>query len=342
MARVLVTGATGFIGSKLTQRLVERGDDVTCLVRASSKVDHLRELGVRLALGDMRDDEAIRAAVTSVDVVYHLAGLTTAFRAQDLMQVNAEAFGKLAAACAGCVQPPIVLFVSSLSAAGPSALDRPRAESDCPAPVSNYGRAKRAGEIIAEEYASRVPITIVRPPIVFGEGDLPMAHVFRTIARFNVHFALGMAQYRYAMVHVWDLVDALILCADKGSRLSQASEHRNGCGSSRGYYFVADDEQPTFADFGRLIGDSMGRHRVRVLSSPGPVLFWTFAAMAEAAARLRGQPHIFNLDKARDALAGNWTCNTRAIRDELGFSPRATLAERLRQTSDWYRQQNLL
>ena len=64
--------------------------------------------------------------------------------------------------------------------------------------------------------------------------------------------------------------------------------------------------------------------------------------MAEAAARLRGQPHIFNLDKARDALAGNWTCNTRAIRDELGFSPRATLAERLRQTSDWYRQQNLL
>jgi nucleoside-diphosphate-sugar epimerase len=342
MARVLVTGATGFIGSKLTQRLVERGDDVTCLVRASSKVDYLRQLGVCLALGDVRDDEAMRAAVKSVDVVYHVAGLTTAFSTKELMQVNAEALGKLLTACTDSAQPPIVLFVSSLSAAGPSAPDRPRAESDCPAPVSNYGRAKRAGEIIAEEFASHVPITIVRPPIVFGEGDLPMSHVFRTIARFNVHVAVGMAQYRYAMVHVWDLVDALILCAEKGSRLSPASEHRNGCGSSLGYYFVADNEQPTFADFGRMIGDSMGRHRVRVLSTPGPILFWTFAAMAEAAARLRGRPHIFNLDKARDALAGNWTCNSQAIRDELGFAPNATLAERLRQTTDWYRQQNLL
>src|SRR5690349_23391102 len=88
MARVLVTGATGFIGSHLTRRLVEQGDEVTCLVRSTSRVEPLERLGVRLARGDIRDANAVRAAVERSEVVYHLAGLVTAFRSMDLMAVN--------------------------------------------------------------------------------------------------------------------------------------------------------------------------------------------------------------------------------------------------------------
>lgn len=340
MARVLVTGATGFIGTQLTRRLVERGDEVTCLVRTSSKRERLAPLGVRFALGDVRDGDAVRAAVRDSAVVYHLAGLTTAFRAAELMEVNALAFGNVAAACAEAATPPTLVFVSSLAAAGPSPPDRPRTEGDPAAPVSNYGRAKRAAERIAEQYAMQVPITIVRPPIVFGEGDLLMRDVFRSIFRYGIHVALGVARSRYSLIHVDDLVDALVLCAEQGTRLTVDGDP--AANPPTGYYFVATEEQPTFAELGLLIGKSLGRQSVRVLRSPGTALLWPAAALAEVVARLQGRPYIFNFDKAREAVAGSWICSPQTIRRDLGFAPRAPFFERLRQTADWYRQQNWL
>lgn len=341
MGRVLVTGATGFIGSKLVERLVGRGDEVTCLVRSSSRREALEPLGVRFAVGDMRDPSAVRYAVQGNEIVYHLAGLVTAFRPRDLMQVNADAFRNMASACADCTTPPTLVSVSSLAAAGPSRLGRPLTESDPAAPVSHYGRAKRAAEQIAEQYADRVPITIVRPPIVFGEGDINMRNVFRSIFRWGVHVALGVARSQYSLIHVDDLVDALVLSAENGARLEPRPDP-TGAGGPRGYYFVAMDEQPTFAELGLLIGQSLGRRSVRVLRSSGPVFLWSAAAIAETISRVRGEPYIFNFDKAREALAGHWTCSSQTIRRDLGYATPAPMFVRLRQTADWYRQKNWL
>ncbi len=347
MANVLVTGANGFIGSKLTERLLANGDEVTCLVRNPAKAAALGQMGARLAMGDMRDAQAVRAAVAGHDTVYHLAGVVTAFRERDMTETNVTAFRTLAAACAEHATPPTLVFVSSLAAAGPSSLDRPRVESDPPAPVSIYGRSKRAAELIAEEYAGRMPITIVRPPIVFGEGDQAMRNVFRSIFRLGIHLAFGVAYSRYSLIHVSDLVDALVLSAERGARLSPAEPaasiaHDSAAGMPSGYYFAAGDEQPTFAELGSLIGVALGRARVRICRSSSTVLLWPLAAAAELAARLRGQPYIFNFDKAREASAGSWTCSSQAIRSQCGFAPRASLVDRLRQTANWYMQQKLI
>jgi len=355
MANVLVTGATGFIGSKLTERLIADGDEVTCLVRNRNRAEPLEKIGARLALGDVRDAEAVRAAVAGHQVVYHLAGVTMAFRLQEMMATNATAFRNVVAACAERPTPPALVYVSSLAAAGPSSADRPRVESDPPAPVSNYGRTKRAAEVIAEQYAAQVPITIVRPPIVYGEGDQNLRSVFRSVFRLGVHLAFGVAYSRYSLIHVSDLVEALILCAARGSRLSPADAVGPPtsaaftvpaagvlCGEPSGYYFVAGDEQPTFAELGTLIGVALGRARVLICRSSGTRLLWPMAAAAEVFGRLRGQPFIFNFDKAREARAGSWTCSAQAIRSQCGFVPRAPLIDRLRQTANWYLQQNLL
>jgi nucleoside-diphosphate-sugar epimerase len=347
MANVLVTGSSGFIGSKLTARLLANGDEVTCLVRDPAKAAALEQMGARLVMGDMRDPQAVRSAVAGHDVVYHLAGVVTAFRERDMTETNVTAFRTLAAACAEHATPPTLVFVSSLAAAGPSSIDRPRIESDPPAPVSVYGRSKRAAELIAEEYAGRMPITIVRPPIVFGEGDQNMRNVFRSIFRLGVHLAFGVAYSRYSLIHVSDLVDALVLSAERGERLLSAESAASlaqdrVAGTPSGYYFVAGDEQPTFAELGSLIGVALGRARVRICRSSSTALLWPLAAAAEFGARLRGQPYIFNFDKAREASAGSWTCSSQAIRLQCGFAPRASLADRLRQTANWYMQQKLI
>jgi nucleoside-diphosphate-sugar epimerase len=337
---VLVTGATGFIGTHLTRRLAESGHGVTCLVRPTSNVDRLEPLGVRFAMGDVRDADSLRPAVEKSDIIYHLAGLTTAFRADDMVNVNATGFRNVAQACAARLTPPTLVYVSSLAAAGPAQGGRPRTEHDPPAPVSHYGRAKRAGEVAAHEFADRVAITVVRPPIVFGEWDPSMRELFRSIFRLGVHVAFGVARQRYSLIHASDLAEAIVLCGERGKRL--ATQCTSCPESARGYYFAAADEQPTFAELGRLIGLSLGRARVWVCGTSGPIMLWSAAAGAEALARLRGAPYIFNFDKAREAQAGSWTCSSEAIRGELGFSPRASLIDRLRQTAEWYRQQNWL
>jgi nucleoside-diphosphate-sugar epimerase len=348
MANALVTGATGFIGSQLTRRLVANGDAVTCLVRNPDKATALVQMGARLAPGDIRDASAVSAAVAGNDVVYHLAGVVTAFRRQEMMETNVNAFRTLAAACAVRDDPPTLIYVSSLAAAGPSTNDRPRVESDPLCPVSIYGRSKRDAEVIAEEFAGRMPISIVRPPIVFGEGDQNMRNLFRSVFRLGVHLALGVAYSRYSLIHVSDLVDALVLCAARGARLMPADqlvtprEHGDAAAGPSGYYFAAGDEQPTFAELGSLIGVALGRARVRICRSSNTVLLWPAAAAAELAARLRGRPYIFNFDKAREAQAGAWTCSSRAIRAQCGFAPSAPLIDRLRQTANWYLQQQML
>jgi nucleoside-diphosphate-sugar epimerase len=292
-----------------------------------------------MVTGNVRDAEAVRAAVEGAGTVYHLAGVVAAFRSSDMMQTNATALRNVVEACSRCASPPTLVIASSLAAAGPSSVDRPRVETDPSAPVSHYGRSKRAGELIAEEYAARVPITVVRPPVVFGEGDRNLQPVFRTVYRLGLHVAAGLAHYRYSMIHVSDLVEAMMLAAQSGARLAPNVE---GGSSATGYYFVGDDEQPTYAELGKMIGAALGRNRVFVFRTPSTVSLWPVAAVSEALSRIRRRPSIFNFDKAREARAGSWTCSTAAIRADLGFVPAASLAERLRQTADWYLERKLL
>ena len=132
MSRVLVTGASGFIGSHLVDALVARGDQVTALVRKTSRVDRLESLGVALAHGDLTDPGSLRAAMAGQSIVYHLAGLTRAVRAKQFYQVNELGVRNAAQACAGQPEPPVLVVVSSLAPAGPSPRGRLRRESDPP------------------------------------------------------------------------------------------------------------------------------------------------------------------------------------------------------------------
>jgi nucleoside-diphosphate-sugar epimerase len=281
------------------------------------------------------DGPTLVQAVRGKSVVYHLAGCVCTARSADFYRVNEMGTRNLLTACSQIDSPPVVVVVSSLAAAGPSLPHRPRIESDAPAPVSHYGRSKLAAESAARELAHAVPITVVRPPIVLGEGDRYGLAIFKTVARLGLHFVAGRVPHRYSVIHVRELVDALLLAAERGSRLA-ARDARRPETESDGLYFVAGDERLTYAELGRMIGEAVGRTRTRVVRVPLRILRAMVCGI-HVGMWIRGKAQYLNLDKFREIAAGSWTCSAQKARTELGFRPAAPLAERLRQTAAWYR-----
>lgn len=339
MEKVLVTGASGFIGMHLTESLLSQGDDVVCLARKTSQVQHLRDLGARVIYGDVTNPDSLRGVLSGIQVVYHLAGCIAALDHEMFQRVNAEGTANVVRACSEQEQPPVVVMVSSLAAAGPSPDGRLRVDSDPPSPVSEYGRSKRAGELAAEQLAAKVPTTVVRPAIVFGPMDRTALPLFRPVARFGVQVTAGSAPFRYSLIHVADLVRLLILAAQRGKRLTPGIG--NGTASSSGYYFAACECHPTYAELAQMIGALLGCTHVRMIPIAKP-LIWLLADSAEVVARVRHRPFILNHDKACEMTAGSWACSPETAAEELEFHVGAPLEQRLGETIGWYREQHWL
>ncbi len=338
MSKILITGGSGFVGRHLAWAVAERGHELVCLVRKTSRAAPLVELGGQLVYGDVAKGEGLAEAVAGVDVVYHLAGLTRALSYGELLAVNGQGVHLIAQACAARPNPPVLVYVSSLAAAGPSPLDRPRTEGDPAAPVSKYGRSKLAGESAAAQWAGQVPTTIVRPAVVFGPYDRDCLEMFRPVARYGVHAVPGFRDSRLSLIHAADLARLLISAGERGRRVAP-----NGSGSypAQGVYFAADAVQPTMAELGQMLAVAVGRPRAHILRTPR-VGVWALGAACELAGRLRRRPLALHWDKAREALAGSWICSTERTAAELGFSPAAPLSARLAETAAWYRQQGWL
>ncbi len=330
MQSALVTGATGFIGQHLTRRLLAEGVEVRCLVRSVARGEPLRGDGATLVPGDVVDDSTLRSAIGDVDTVFHLAGLTKATRTRSLWDVNEKGTRNVAAACAARPNPPAMVYVSSLAAAGPCIEGRPRTEREAATPVSNYGRSKYAGEIASAEFADETPITVVRPPIVLGPGDRDGFELFRTIARWRTHLVPGRGDEPYSVIHAEDLTSALIAAARRGKRLGSRDP-------LAGVYFVAADEQVTYAKLGQMVSRAVGVSPVRIVRSPAATV-WGVATANELIAQLTRKPRFLGLDKAREATAGGWACDDRLIRRDTGFTPARSLQDRIDETAAWYRE----
>jgi nucleoside-diphosphate-sugar epimerase len=336
MARVLVTGGTGFIGRHLVRRLAERGDQLRCLVRSPEKARQTvgqDAPAVEYVRGDVTAPDSLAEAVAGVEVVYHLAGATLQLRKGDYQQVNAEGTRRLAEVCARQPTPPVFVYVSSLAAAGPATDDHPLTEACPPHPVSEYGRSKLAAERYLRGLAGDLPITILRPPSVFGPGDLYTLKLFR-LARWGIMFVPGRQLFRLSWIDVADLVEAMILAAQHGRRLTADRD-------DAGVYFVALDERPNVAELTQLLAEIVGRRRLRIFHVPA-ALGWLGVHINNLRSRLTGRAYWLNADKIREALAGSWICDPSRAKRELGFACRSDLASGLRDASRWYREQGWL
>jgi dihydroflavonol-4-reductase len=317
--RALITGATGFVGGHLAELLAAEGWQIRALVRPTSKVARLRELGVELHEGSLEDRPAIQRACAGTDVVFHLAAVTGLRTEKDFDRANVEGTRNVVDAVrASEPRPAQLVYLSSYAACGPSELGKPRSGDETPAPLTAYGRTKLAGEEATRSLqGSGVRTVIVRAPPVFGPGDHAFLPYFRLV-RWGVAPAPAGPELHTHMIYVRDLARALLHAAD----------------AAPGTYPVADPVEYRWGEIVAAMGKALGRRPVRI-PLPRP-LVRSAAALAQAAGELLGRSTVFNREKADEMLAAAWVCDLTASAGLLPRNEVTPLGEGISQTVRWY------
>lgn len=293
MTTVLITGATGFLGRNITDRLKGR-PGLTLRLGTRNPPRGKNEPGLEYVKTDFADPASLLSAVTGADAVIHLAAAVAATKYEEFERANVLATRALAAACSkenGTVKT--FILASSLAAAGASPdPDKPRTEDQPETPVSHYGMTKLAAEKEIENLPAGIARVILRPAFVYGRND-PGIDTLAEWVRRGIMISAGSADTRFSFIFVEDAAACFITALDNADKLDRRK------------FFICEPTTYSWEDFVRAIAISM-RKPVPVLAT---LPFSVVKAVGELYGRVAdmvGLKPVFNADKAREANAGNW------------------------------------
>lgn len=326
--RVFVTGANGFLGSHLVDRLLARGDEVHVLVRKTSNLQWLLGKDVQFHYGDViGDGKGLREGLKGADVLLHVAGILKANRPSAYYEVNAHGTANVLERCLE-VRPQIrrIVVVTSLAAHGPNAGDRFATENDECHPMGDYGKSKRDQELVVLKYRDRLPVTIVRPPAIYGPRDEQILSFFRMV-QWGVAFlprdGLGILN----MAHVSDVVSGILL----------AAEHPKAVGE---IFFIGEDKNHTWREAAAAIAASL-KKKVWNVGMPAALIYGV-SGVAEGLGRMLRRTFSLNLAYARNFLQRNWAMDISKAGRLLDYRPAFPLTVGAAETAAWYFQEGWL
>ncbi len=326
MGKTLVTGATGFTGGALAERLVRDGEPVRAFVRSPQRAEPLRKLGIECRVVDIKSPQEVLDNFEGIDRVYHIAA---AFRTEhsdrdEFRLVNVEATRHLLDA-AKRHNVEQFLHCSTVGVQG-QIDDPPAAEDYRVGPGDHYQETKLEGERLALSYfRDGLPGSVVRPVGIYGPGDRRFLKLFRPIAR-GMFVMIGNGRTLYHLTYIDDLVEGIVLAARRPE--------------GRGEVFtIAGERYTTIGELVGMIADAVGRRRPWLRIPFYPV--YAASVVCDRVCRPLGlEPPIyprrveffykdraFSIDKARRLL---------------GYRPRVDLPEGLRATAEWYRAESLI
>lgn len=318
MARILVTGANGFVGQALCKELALRGAGVVAAVRHAGAMGAGASAAVReIAVGEVDGHTDWRAALQEVDAVIHLAARvhvmheTARDPLAEFRQTNVAGSEHLARAAAAAGVRRLV-YVSSVKVNGEETTGGHRyTENDLPSPQDPYGASKWEAEQALQRIAREtgLEIVIVRPPLVYGAGVKGNFAQMLSVLDKGLPLPLASVRNQRSLIYIGNFVDALLQCAT----------HPAAAGNT---YLVSDGEDVSTPDLLRQLGAAIGRP-ARLLPCPvwGLRLGGRLLGKSEQVARLLGSLQV---DSGR-------------ICSELGWQPPITLQQGLQATAAWYR-----
>ncbi|MBK8552325.1 MAG: NAD-dependent epimerase/dehydratase family protein [Ignavibacteria bacterium] len=321
--KALITGATGFVGSHLVDKLLEKNYEVYCLKRKTSSTKWLDGKNVKYVDGDLFSNEALEACIKEMDYVFHVAGVVKAKTKEGFYRANYEATKNLLEITYK-VNPGIKKFVhiSSLAACGPAKTDKSVDENTIPDPITTYGLSKLKAEEEVEKYKDKFPVTIIRPPAVYGPRDTEILIYFKTFSK-GLNSVIGFDAKYLSLVYVEDLADGIVLAAENDAANGQK-------------YFICFDKAYNWDEIGSLTSKLLGRKALKI-RLPHSVLY-SVGYLAELFSAFSKNPATLNLEKCKDITQLRWVCSNEKAKRELGFKAKYTLEESFKKTIDWYKE----
>lgn len=333
--RVLITGASGFIGSHLVHIAQSLGWEVTIAIRPSTKGRGLQP-EIQTIVLDYADEEEMVSALSlcrradgakTWHYIIHNAGLTKTPHLQDFYEANAENTRRLCSAIikAGA-EPDRFLYVSSLSSYSDqgTASDGIIRIEDEQKPTTEYGRSK----LLAEQYVrdSGLRYTMVLPTGVYGSGEYDYMMAIKSI-QGGINFLAGSTVQELTFIHGEDVARAICFLLEDG----RAVDNR---------YILADGDVYTDLQFSDLVKELLGAKRVLNLRTPLPLL-WLICQLGGLWAKLTGKATPLNPDKYPLMKQRSWRCDVNPLL-ALGWQPRYRLREGLEEAIAWGRTKGLL
>lgn len=311
---VAVTGATGFVGAEAVRQLAAAGWRVRILTRRMPLDALMPDHPVEIVLGDLDDSDSLRRLVAGVDAIVHCAGLVRALTPLDFFAVNEAGTERLLLAAATAAPRARFVHVSSLAAREPQ--------------LSPYAASKRAAEVKLAALAGARDWIALRPPAIYGPGDLELLPLFKA-AKFGLVAYPAAPGARAATLHVADLGAAIVALLGSPAWGEQMVELADGVRGGHGW-----------PDIIAALGQALGR-RPYAFRLPRP-LFLPIAAGASLISGLTHRPQVLSLRKVAELYHPAWGVSGPDLSDMVNWKPRFGLAEGFADTASWYRREALI
>ncbi len=328
---LLITGASGFIGSYLVELALEKDYQTIAAVRPSSNKQWLRDPSINFLELDFKNDQTLDHAIREfverfghIDYVIHNAGVTRANKNEEYDLVNCDNTIRLVHALQRNNQvPDKFVLISSLAAYGPAKNELPVKTTDLKAPLTAYGRSKHK----AEEFLYTLkdfPFVIINPTAVYGPKDKDVFFLINSIQKgFEVY--IGNKKQLLSFVHAADLTTAIFIAMESDA------VNKN--------FLVSDQQVYTSEAFNQQIKSILQK---KTLSIVMPVnIVRTVAVFAEIVGSVTDKVPILNRERLKEFEAPNWAVDSSEI-DQLGYQPKYNLEEGLQDAIQWYKKQGWL
>ncbi|MBU1064570.1 NAD(P)-dependent oxidoreductase [bacterium] len=323
--RVLVTGATGFIGKHLVPRLLQEGFGVHGLTRPDSHRPETFKNDVEWIIGNLTDPVSLEYACRNIDLVIHLAGIIKSTNPDNFYQINTTGTENLLKAVRDGTK---IIFISSQAAVGPSKNRTPLSERASPSPISAYGRSKLMAEQLFLQTDRPINYTIIRPAIVYGPEDRESLALFR-LAKNHLNPRIGFQKSIVNIVYIKDLVDFIMACID--NNLSTAEVFHINDGNDAGY---AQNELILKA------AECLDSWTIPLYIPK--VLLKMAIRLNASISGIRGKTSMLNPDKYNELAAPGWVLSSQKAREILDYRPKYDIGSGFKMTINWYRENGWL